>query len=552
MMNKFAPNTQNFLRVKSAILNLVRDAEDILARRKSGLPSSISNQYLEALRQTDPRLDKKRIVDNKDALLKDSYKWILGHPDFIAWRNNDETRLLWIKGDPGKGKTMLLIGIIEELSQEPELAPEPSPLSYFFCQGTDSRLNNVTAVLRGLIYLLLIQQNSLIAHLREKYDHAGRQLFEDANAFYALSEIFRDMLHDSTLTRVYLIIDALDECETGLTQLLDLIVRNVSASSRVKWIVSSRNKHDIEARLQLNDGHTNLSLELNAEHVSQAVNVYIDHKVSQLTRLKQYDSMLQDQVRHLLRQKANGTFLWVALVCKELGEVEIWNTLEVLDEVPADLTPLYDRMMKQILQLKRKDPEFCRLILSTTTLAYRPLHLLEIAALAGLPEQLSCKLQSLTTIINMCGSFLTIRKDTVYFIHQSAKDYIDSNIFPNGKMEVHRRIASRSLQVMSKTLRRDIYDLRAPGTSIDQVVPVERDPLTPVQYSCVSWIDHFCELDSSLHYQAELRDGGAIHIFLQEHFLHWLEALSLLGSMPNGVLAIAKLENLLRVRFPLI
>lgn len=552
MMNKFAPNTQNFLRVKSAVFNLVRDAEDILARRKSGQLSSISNQYLEALRQTDPRLDMKRIIDNKDALLKDSYKWILDHPDFIAWRNSDETRLLWIKGDPGKGKTMLLIGIIEELSQELEPMPEPSPLSYFFCQGTDSRLNNVTAVLRGLIYLLLIQQISLIAHLREKFDHAGRQLFEDANAFYALSEIFRDMLHDPTLTRVYLILDALDECETGLTQLLDLIVRNVSASSRVKWIVSSRNRHDIEARLQLNDSHTNLSLELNAEHVSHAVDVYIDHKVSQLTRLKHYDSMLQDQVRDLLCQKANGTFLWVALVCKELGEVEIWNTLEVLDEVPADLTPLYDRMMKQILQLERKDPEFCRLILSTTTLAYRPLHLLELGALAGLPEQLSCKLQSLITIINMCGSFLTIRKDTVYFIHQSAKDYIDSNIFPSGKAEVHRRIVSKSLQVMSKTLRRDIYDLRAPGTLITQVVPVEQDPLAPVRYSCVSWIDHLCELDSSSHYQDELRDGGAIHIFLQEHFLHWLEALSLLGSMPNGVLAIAKLENLLRVRFPLI
>lgn len=36
-----------------------------------------------------------------------------------------------------------------------------------------------------------------------------------------LSEIFQGMLHDLGLGEVYVIIDALDECETGLPQLLD-------------------------------------------------------------------------------------------------------------------------------------------------------------------------------------------------------------------------------------------------------------------------------------------------------------------------------------------
>jgi hypothetical protein len=90
---------------------------------------------------------------------------------------------------------MLLIGIIEELSQQlkqlSDTTPDAGLLSFFFYQGTDSRLNNATAVLRGLIYLLLVQQQSFISHLWRKHDHAGRRLFEDANAFYALSEIFR-------------------------------------------------------------------------------------------------------------------------------------------------------------------------------------------------------------------------------------------------------------------------------------------------------------------------------------------------------------------------
>jgi hypothetical protein len=76
------------------------------------------SQCLCDLRLTDPRDDKIRIERTKDDLLKDSYTWILYHQDFINWRNGDKTQLLWIKGDPSKGKTMLLICIIKELLQQ--------------------------------------------------------------------------------------------------------------------------------------------------------------------------------------------------------------------------------------------------------------------------------------------------------------------------------------------------------------------------------------------------------------------------------------------------
>jgi len=81
------------------------------------------------LRITDPREDKKRIEDTKGGLLEDSYRWILKNADFQQWRNNQQSRLLWIKGDPGKGKTMLLCGIVNELKKS---KAETDPLSYFF------------------------------------------------------------------------------------------------------------------------------------------------------------------------------------------------------------------------------------------------------------------------------------------------------------------------------------------------------------------------------------------------------------------------------------
>jgi hypothetical protein len=227
----------------------------------------------------DPRDEKIRIERTKGGLLADSFRWILDNSDFQRWREDKQSQLLWIKGDAGKGKTMLMIGIINELQQQVARSRESyvtEAFSYFLCQGTDSRLNTATAILRGIIYLLASEQPFLISHLRKKYDHAGLKLFGDSGAFYSLSDVFRQMVQDPKLTAAYLVVDALDECEVGLPQLLDLITWTVSEQCTcIKWIVSSRHRYDIEQWLGLGDSHTRLSLELNSDHVSHAVDLYM-------------------------------------------------------------------------------------------------------------------------------------------------------------------------------------------------------------------------------------------------------------------------------------
>ncbi|CAP71745.1 uncharacterized protein PODANS_6_6970, partial [Podospora anserina S mat+] len=124
--------------------------------------------------------------------------------------DQSESRLLWIKGDPGKGKTMLLCGIIKELERAIVEDGHCRNLAYFFCQATDSRINNAIAVLRGLIYLLGRQQPHLFSYIR-KFTDAGTSL-SDANTGFALSDILEGMLGDANLKLTYLVIDALDEC----------------------------------------------------------------------------------------------------------------------------------------------------------------------------------------------------------------------------------------------------------------------------------------------------------------------------------------------------
>ena len=176
---------------------------------------------------------------------------------------------------------MLLCGIINKLQKSIAIATTDT-VSYFFCQATDPRINSATAVLRRLLYLLVSQQPSLTSCVRKKYDHAGKSIFEDANAWVALTEIFADVLRNPSLITTYLIIDALDECVTDLPKLLDFIVKQSSVSSRVKWIVSSRNWPEIEEHLEQAAYNTRLSLELNAESILMAVRVFIDQRVSEL------------------------------------------------------------------------------------------------------------------------------------------------------------------------------------------------------------------------------------------------------------------------------
>ena len=260
--------------------------------------------------------------------------------------------MLWIKGDPGKGKTMLLCGIINELEKS---LSKIGILSYFFCQATDSRINHATAVLRGLLYLLLNQHPSLVSHVQKKHDHAGKALFEDANAWTALCEIFTNILRDPNLNNTYLIIDGLDECETDLPKLLDFIVQQSPMSSRVKWIVSSRNWPDIEERLEMAGRKVRLCLELNPESVSTAVGSFIQHKVSQLAERKKYDDKTRDAVLEYLSLHANGTFLWIALVCQNLEKISRRKAIAKLSTFPPGLDSLYERIITQIYSSDNTD-----------------------------------------------------------------------------------------------------------------------------------------------------------------------------------------------------
>ncbi|KAK6343266.1 hypothetical protein TWF730_010862 [Orbilia blumenaviensis] len=500
---------------------------------------------LRDLKTTDPRDDKRRIESKKGGLLADLYVWVRDNPEFKQWRDGTDSRLLWIKGDPGKGKTMLICGLINDLRDmktsidnlgNPNTEANAKNLIYFFCEATDPRINSATAVIRGLMFMLVEQQSKLLPHLRKKYDNTGDKLFQDANAWTALSTILIDMLQDPGLNFTYLVVDALDECRTDLSSLLDFIVLTSSKSLRVKWIVSSRNWPTIQKYLDKAMGKVKLCLELNEESISMAVEKFIEIKVDDLAEQNEYDEACKEEVQDYLSSNAENTFLWVALVCEELRNIDPWDVQEKLKNFPPKLDELYAWMMNQIHNSNYA--ERCRGILATVAVARRPIVLKELLFFIDIKGIRPNNYNGLRTIIRQCGSFLNSPDveggahggETISFVHQSAKDYVMKNaatIFPDNENAIHQQIVLRSIDTMHKVLRRDIYNLQHPGRSIDEIEAPHPDPLDPVRYACTYWLDHLCAIESGWDEEI-LRDGGKVDGFLRKHFLHWLEASSLI------------------------
>ncbi|CVK97757.1 related to vegetatible incompatibility protein HET-E-1 [Fusarium proliferatum] len=490
---------------------------------------------------TNPEADKQRIEREKGGLLKECYTWILYNDNFLQWRHDPDLHLLWIRGDPGKGKTMLLAGLITELQKTSN-----DNIFYFFCQAAQPLLRTASYVLRGLIWSIVRKRPALIPYIRKQYNQAGESVFSDHNAWQAVSGILTGILEDNASADCIIMIDALDECIQEREKLIGYITQR-SVSCKVKWIISSRNWPEIEAQLDETQNQVRLHLELNHASISKAVVKFVDQKVTQLNST--YNEPTRAQIRNHLVDNANDTFLWVALVCQELEKpgVKHYHSSSILKRFPAGLDELYERMISSI---NDRDMEWCRAILAVIAVALRPLSLQELAAAdRSLTEWIKDK-ETISSLVTSCGSLLTIRGDTVYTVHESVNDFLrkTSKILPSGISEQQLSIFLSSIKVMQNMLHRNLYELKDNCALIDGIPVLPSAPLTIAGYACTYWVDHFCEWSLTNHERPNSLHYTRITQFLKSKFLYWLEAMSLLRCTSEAMEAMQRLEDKLEAR----
>lgn len=387
---------------------------------------------LHALFVTNPLDDMEKILDTKDKYLEGTCSWILDDSTYKEWLHDEQSHILWVHGDPGKGKTMLAISQINELTNRIKSSKvNGATLSYFFCDNKDDRRKDAVMILRGLLYQLLCQRPEAIRYLRDEYEKQKDQLFLSSTAQQSLWRILESILRQFTDSMTWFVIDALDECEPESREiLLQRIINQAKVgkgstpNNQEKWLLTSRNEPLIRESMT---GCLDISLESNSKAITSDVRQFIDAKVQELGETKKYQKDLKINISRILEDKADRTFLWVSLACAELRKVPSIKAIKVLQRLPPGLNAFYEQLLSRVLQNEDEDiAVFVKEILVTVLVAVRPLKLHELAVTAGLPAEYWNDGKSIQEYAEQCGSFLTIRQQAVYFVHQSAKDFLSS------------------------------------------------------------------------------------------------------------------------------
>lgn len=439
------------------------------------------------------------------------------------------------------------IGLVEELSRPPH---NKTVVTYFFCQNVDASLNTVEAIIKGLIRQLIREQAELVQELRDQWNQEKGQFPDTVNSWQGLWDILLAMLDRCKHEKVYIVVDALDECQESIEQLLARIVSTgLDRPSQVKWLLTSRPLDIAEQTLLTRSNQTLVSLEVNLDHVVQSIAAYVSMKVTELSRRWRRCSLdLRQTVEDKLIRKAAGTFLWVSLVCKELQTVVAEDALSTIEKVPPGLQAIYGHAYRKLCEGDFTDVTGCTHLLRVMMLAYRPLNMLEVCSMMDLAPD-SRKVQS---FIDRSASFVQVQgQDVQYltFIHQSARDYLAGlgSSVPEGigTSVGHSEIAIRAVSHLTNHLMANLLQYPDTTATREQMVKDGTNPLTSLGYAAEYWIQHSVAAGDAESNRTALRKSKSVERFLQSCFLEWLECLSLMDQLPRAVEGLQMLVTIL-------
>lgn len=488
---------------------------------------------------------KNRLKESKDRLVHQSIQWIFDDPQYKDWENGDEVGLLWIKGGAGKGKTMLSIGLIEQLARAQD---ESTAVIYSFCQNADYELNTLEAILKGLILQLANQQPELKESLRRRWDTIQETFSEDVTSWQSLWNILFEMLARCKYSRVYMVVDALDECQDDdVVEFLKSIVRKgLDHPGKIKWVLTSRPWDGAERVLLAGQDQVQINLDgdHNSRSISGAVQAYITSKVEELSRQHKYGATLKSEIKTELTERSEGTFLWVSLVCKALESVSRDDALSTVQSLPPGLHPFYDRVLNELNEGELPEVQKCMRLLKAMMTVYRPLKVEEVSSVIGLSDDEDI----IRALVDCCASFIRLRDDSIEFVHQSARDYLAGenglSILDSHGRFGHEEIVLACLSYLSECLKPNLVDLPRPDATRSSIETLENGArngiLSRMDYAAMFWVSHLMNASNAI-------DKIQVSGFLHARLLEWLECLSLLDRLPKAIDSLRTLEEILKV-----
>ena len=355
--------------------------------RSSQIDSMVARDKVKAILQ--PSVTPQDTFDQlKKARLPGSGEWIHDESLFDSWISRD-LPVLWVSGMPGAGKSFLSSAIISYLKdQYPPGAHDGAQISiaYFFFKDNNPKTRSFHQALRDLAFQIYQNDPVYAKYLDtacgspddiETIESAWRVLFRE---FF----IIQNNINDSG---VFLILDGLDEAfdaeRNDFLDLLQEIRPDASSGSRIQLVMVGR-PHLFDAISDALQGRGVLpTIDVDGTKTSEDIRSYIQSSIRKSRVLKRVSKKLQDEVVESLSAQANGMFLWVDLMMRELnGKSRESAIREALNKAPKGLTEMIRHVLEGLSEsLSEDDAEDLNELLAWVTCAKRPLKLGELDAI---------------------------------------------------------------------------------------------------------------------------------------------------------------------------
>ncbi|KAM7203839.1 hypothetical protein V8F20_003845 [Naviculisporaceae sp. PSN 640] len=464
-------------------------------------------------------------------------EWFQTHEKYRAWLSASDGGLLLLSADPGCGKSVLSRFLIHEVL--PTKRPEDIICYFFFKDSPDQ--NNTPAALCAVIHQILSRNRGLADKVR--YD-----ILENGTGLTAKERVLWRILEKLIMevrrmgSNIIWVLDALDECQReGRLSIVEHIrselERNVNTLPRasdpplgkVRILVTTRGYPEI---IKLFRGFAKGCILLagenksEVEQIQQEIALVVNHKLDNLAADRKLSDKKKQEIRkHLVRKGGQQrTYLWVQLVFEvlesnHLDKLAVWRG--IINKLPQTVYDAYDDLLKKVGEMSDKERDRVMMLLRLMIAAFRPLHLrtaiLLLNAREAIEEELEEELESdeedydedlelesdesfRSWVLGACGIFITVYDDQLFFIHQTAKEFLQaskktcSSTPPQGSMtfrqsiseaEAHRTMAESCIALWK-------YGVRSKVSCGDEFAK-HNDEDSGYRYCIELWAQHFRE-----------------------------------------------------------
>lgn len=292
-MSTFGFNSEedDFILVKSdAIPEFEREA----------IPLSVedTSKIREWLQPTPYEEERSEFSRHISSYLSGTGEWLTSTTTYQERHQGQDNGLLWLKGIPGSGKSVLAASIINQLRKE------EVPVLYFFFRQIINANHKPIAALRDWLCQILNYSPPLQAKLKNDYVKQNRSLDS-----LSPSDLWKNLKFAlSAFPKVYCVTDALDEMDGGNDEFLHSLVElGQWRPAEVKVLITSRPVVAVETPLRSFHIAQN---RLEERLVDIDIAVYVQYRLRHSSIPKEHWSVIVEAVP--------GRAQWFILICQTL------------------------------------------------------------------------------------------------------------------------------------------------------------------------------------------------------------------------------------------